>query len=134
MIRQVTEVLVVAGWPAHGSDTEPGFNLERLTMVVDLALRLNAAIGEDITSVDILPVTFRAGVKFDSNRMDDTYAADIRKGSGYDAVAVADLVAGTTDLGLQRITREPGTGHSRTDILLKPKVILHSAIQEEFLG
>ncbi|KAF9465186.1 hypothetical protein BDZ94DRAFT_414048 [Collybia nuda] len=135
VVSQVIEVLLVAGWSAQGlSATEPGFNLERLVIVVDLALRLNTAIGQDITSVDILPVTIQAGAKFNSKTMEDTYAADVERGHTQNEDVVAnDVVAGTTDIGLRRISRDL-EGGPRTDILLKPKVILRSAVQEEFLS
>jgi hypothetical protein len=131
LVDRVTEVLIVSGWSAHGSSARPGFNIERLSVIVDLALRINTAIGEVITSVDIYPLEFRAGVKFDQETMDDTYA-DGGQGQGHDIVANTDFVAGTTDLGLRRTSREPGTGIPRGNVLLKPKVILRSAVQEEF--
>jgi hypothetical protein len=131
VVDELVHVLTVAGW-AQQEDKKAsliGMFRERLSMIADLTIRLRKGIGEDITSAHIDPKRFRAGEKFDSRTMDDTYADDRRNGEqvrGVDGLSEAssgEKVAGTTEIGLVRVVK----GH-QPEVLLKPKVVLCSAL------
>ena len=87
-------------------------------MITNLALRLRTAVGVAITSMDLEPYVLSSETTFDASLMEDTFA------SGSQPVVVERIV-GTTELGLKQL---PVDG-SRPVVLLKAKVVLHSALQ-----
>ena len=97
---------------------------ERMIKIVELALQVRQGIGENITSAHIRAVQFRPNFTFDPNIMDDTYADD--RMDGLEKGGSTERVAGTTEVGLERLVkgRQP-------EMLLKPKVVLCSALRED---
>lgn len=79
-------------------------------MIVKVALRLNATIGDDWEAA-----TVQADEPFDSQTMDDAY-------DEYQETGVLELVACTTDIGLVSLSE-----HGRS---VKPKVVLRSMLDE----
>ena len=123
----LVDVLILFGWVQQERKDEGLFERfqERMIKIVELALHLRQGIGEDITSAHIEAVQFRPNFTFDPNIMDDTYAED-RKVEGGGPRRPSERVAGTTEIGLQRLVkgRQP-------EMLLKPKVVLCSALRDD---
>lgn len=123
VVAEVVNVLVLAGFPQTRLK-ESGFIgkfKERLVMIVKVALRIHEAIGEGITSGDIRTLVVPLGEAFHPQFMDDAFSentlANAREAPG-------QQIIGTTDIGLQRVTRG-----SASNILKKPKVVLSSALE-----
>jgi len=132
VIKKLVDVLTIAGWAQQGDKEKAllGMFRERVSVVVDMALRLRKGIGEDITSASIDPLYFRPGKNFDSRMMNDTYADDrrnvkqpVRGVISTESAISGEHVAGTTEIGLLRVVK----GHE-PEVLLKPKVVLRSAL------
>jgi len=85
-------------------------------VVNNLAFRLRTAIGEQVTSMDIVPFVIEGGHEFIPKIMDDTYAK--REGCG--EYEVGERVAGSTELGL--ISYVVTGGNIREAVMLKPKL------------
>lgn len=86
-------------------------------MIINLTIRLQDAVGEAVTSMDIKAYSLAPGDRFDENFMEDTY--------GSASESVGELVSGTTELGLTRCIG------NQTTLLVKPKVILRTALSRE---
>ncbi|KAF8058638.1 hypothetical protein FPV67DRAFT_1676205 [Lyophyllum atratum] len=129
LTASIVDILILAGCAPQDTKTNlPDSFQEGLSMINNLAFRLRTAIGEQVTSQDIIPVAFDSGCDFNPDDMDDTYAEERRAG-GKDAAA--ERVAGSTELGLtSRVKVAEGT---QVTILLKPKVVLCSALKEDKL-
>jgi hypothetical protein len=101
IINTIMDILVVARcWDQHREDKgkTPFKKFHKcLERVVDGALKLQTAVGEEITGMDITPLTIRPGLPFDRERMENSYAADT-------VVDDDDSVLCTTELGLSKNT------------------------------
>ncbi len=107
----VLNVLHIAGWsPADAKGTLIQIFGKRVSAIVMAAMKLDRAMGEGITSQDLVVYTARFDDHFDSNRMVDAYGN--KKADG-------DAVACTCELGL--------TASDGSNILLKTGVVLYSA-------
>jgi hypothetical protein len=113
----VTESLVyalnTAGWSEAGPQAEntlAAFD-EKLSMIVKLALRLNATLGGDWEATVVQPDEI-----FDPETMLDAY-------DEYQETDVTEWVVCTTDIGLNALS---GGGTT-----VKPKVVIHSMLEEE---
>ncbi|RDB20572.1 hypothetical protein Hypma_012272 [Hypsizygus marmoreus] len=128
IVDALTKVLVVAGCSKQETNPNAFFEKfkERLSMIINLTTRLQSAVGQEITSTDIHPWVFSAGEVFDPSTMDDTYGEERKSTSSQ---GIRRRIAGTTELGLFKRTKY--AGGTRTDMLLKPKVVLCSALSEE---
>jgi hypothetical protein len=138
IVRGLVDVLTVAGWAAQENKNAALIAKfqERLSIIVNLTLELRKGIGEDITSAYIAPQLFSYGEKFDAHVMDDTYADNRRSGEqvhgeagegGSSSVSSGEeVVAGTTEIGLARAVK--GQWY-QFEVMLKPKVVLCSALQ-----
>ncbi|KAF8058636.1 hypothetical protein FPV67DRAFT_1676203 [Lyophyllum atratum] len=126
LATSIVEVLILAGYsPQDTKTTLPDSFQEGLSVVNNLVLRLRTAIGEQVTSMDIGAFAVRSGVIFNPEEMDDTYAEERRVGGKNKA---GERVAGSTELGL---TSRVKVGEEiQTAVMLKPKVILCSALEE----
>lgn len=91
---------------------------EKIMAVVEIALRLNRMLGEEITTADIETTWVHSQESFDSMWMEDDYG-DWR-GNGHGAVRVLC----TTDLGLRRLVKAKNENGWEDTVLLKPKVAL----------
>ncbi|KAF7969623.1 hypothetical protein HWV62_26799 [Athelia sp. TMB] len=133
------EILLVAGVPASEEAIHEIVMrdfADKMTKIVRLALALNQATGREITSADLEPYIILWDTVFDPTAMEDLYKepAHWKPKALEDIIKEEDHVLCTTDLGLRRIVKLPknkdGTGGDiQTTVLLKPKVVLHSAIQ-----
>ncbi|GLB37968.1 hypothetical protein LshimejAT787_0410190 [Lyophyllum shimeji] len=124
--RSAVTVLRISGCSSQATKDLPSSFHERLSVINDLALRLRAAIGEQVTSMDIVPYIIQPGSAFMPENMDDTYE---ERGAGR-GHKVGERVAGSTELGLATrvATSEGQIGET---VMLKPKVILCSALEED---
>lgn len=107
-------VLFVAGWPKKKpiDEIENSFT-DTVSTIVRLALDINKAIGQDITSVNLHTVLFEPQTTYNPADMEDIFA---------DNISQPTYVVTTTHLGL-RLDHDSGT----SQVLLKPKVALESA-------
>jgi len=117
----LADVLLCAG--LHNKHSQVGEAViamasEKIINVVDIALRLNHMLGEDITSADIETTWVHSQEPFDSMWMEDDYG-DWR-GNGHGAVRVLC----TTDLGLRRLVKAKNDNGWEDKVLVKPKVAL----------
>ncbi|RDB20570.1 hypothetical protein Hypma_012274 [Hypsizygus marmoreus] len=128
LVHALADIMVVAGCSLEDAYSNAFYARfqERLSMVVDLTIRLRTAIGENITSMDLLPYIFDPRTDFDPNLMADTYEDERDSDRSH---RVNEKVAGTTELGLMRRTK--GQAGFVDSVLLKPKIILYSALQED---
>ncbi|OJA20124.1 hypothetical protein AZE42_04097 [Rhizopogon vesiculosus] len=126
MVAHISDTLVVvmiaAGCTKNHEETYREFTMkfgERVSNIVRMAVRLNRAMGEEVTSADLWPTHAAAGEKFDTESM-----KDFDEGSG----AQSGVVLCTTALGLQR-SEKVGNGESaeyKTMTLAKPRVALEA--------
>jgi len=91
---------------------------DRMATIGKLAFRLNKAVGEEVISGDLQAVCIPPDTRFDPTTMDDTYAKEPHANN-------TGLVLCTCGLGLSRYVKVEGTF-----ILLKPKIILDSLLEE----
>ncbi len=107
----VLNVLRIAGWsPADAKGTLIQTFGKRVSAIVKAAMKLDRAMGEGITSQDLVVYTAHLDDHFDSNTMVDAYGN--QKADG-------DVVACTCELGLK--------ASDGSNILLKTGVVLYSA-------
>jgi len=105
---------------------------ERIQRVMDLAKKLNKTIGEHITSCDLEALYISPGVMFDPSTMEDGLDNTPTRAEPPPS-SQHELVLGTTELGLVRAEKVAGTlGEWHESVLLRPKVVLPSAISEMF--
>ena len=103
---------------------------DRVAIIVKGAQKLRKAIGEEVTSCDFEVLHVLQDTAFKPSTMDDAFAGDYEKGREGD-----EPVLCTTDLGLARVVRKPGkTGNWDEAILLRPKIVLQSGIDEMMAG
>jgi hypothetical protein len=130
-VNHLINLLVVAGWqPAsEARDTFLAAFGNRLLVIGKLAIQLNKAVGEDITSGDLEAIFVPPDTVFDPATMDGAYA-DERHRRG--KTSVEERVVVTTDMGLHRMARRyrEGKYECETIIVLKPKVVLYSALED----
>ncbi|KAK0222676.1 hypothetical protein EDD85DRAFT_779146 [Armillaria nabsnona] len=111
VVEAVLNVMRVAGWsPADAKGTLLQTFGKRVSAIVKAAMKLDRAMGEGITSQDLVVYTAHLDDHFDSNTMVDAYGN--QKADG-------DVVACTCELGLK--------ASDGSNILLKTGVILYSA-------
>ncbi|KII95455.1 hypothetical protein PLICRDRAFT_150178 [Plicaturopsis crispa FD-325 SS-3] len=96
-----------------------------VSTIIDLSLRLNKTIGQDLTSCDMETIAVKSDEAFDSEFMTDAFDG----GNPRENLATGRVLC-TTDLGLQRVEKV-----SKGDIevmerttLLKPRVALDSVV------
>jgi len=117
---EVCSVLAVAGWSQRLLKKKGFLDVfqEKLTVIGTLALRLQTTIGETITSGDMGTLKVSSSTNFDPDTMEDSSqdGRSTKAGKG-------ERVAGTTEIGLQRLMKG-----SNIQILRKPKVVLCSEL------
>jgi hypothetical protein len=120
----LVDILIVAGYQGkHQAAVKKVFSTFS-DVIINVSLRLNRAIGEEVTSSDFEPVCIELGVLFDPLKMDDV-------GGDHTSQKTADRVLCTTEIGLQRVERQTKENRSwmETTLLLKPKVALESIVE-----
>lgn len=128
-------VLSVSGWTG-GASADCGNTylhavgqrfLPGLQRVVKDIVTLDRAMGEGLMSTDAELVTISGGEIYDKSFMENGFTGDgDRDGGNSDGGGNAAKVVCTTDLGLQAGGR--GGRGAGTQLLLKPKVVLWSAL------
>lgn len=124
---ELMDVLVLAGWSRRRLKEQEFLEKfkESLTIIANTVLRLQTAVGEDVTSGDLTPYIVLSNAEFDPHTMEDGFPQD-REGHGPATGRLGERVAGTTDIGLRRSVK----GSAFFD-LSKPKVVLCSALAEQ---
>ncbi|KAG6918265.1 hypothetical protein DXG01_015639 [Tephrocybe rancida] len=133
LLGTIIDILIVAGCWDRGYDSDARLSeffkkfQENITRVVGSSLKLRDAIG-GVTRIDIVPTTIPSGSHFCPEVMGDSYASNDR----HTEVSDSDYTLGTTELGL--LERNSGDASAHQALLLKPKIVLHSALNSSFLG
>jgi hypothetical protein len=131
-VEALSHVLVAAGCttdPWMIKDVLHSKFCDRVSTLVDLTIRLNQALGEEITSGDLEVVWVPCGIPFDLATMDDINEHNTARRRQQQT---SGSVLCTTELGLQRLVRTATKGHERswdTTTLLKTKVALVSVTE-----
>ena len=118
------DILITAGYQEnHQTLVEKVFSTfsDKIDVIITASLRLNLAIGEEITSCDIELVGVQAGDVFDPSNMEDI-------GGNHGFQKTEDRVLCTTEVGLRREQKQTKGDQSwmEATLLLKPKVALES--------
>ncbi|KAI0090872.1 hypothetical protein BDY19DRAFT_992273 [Irpex rosettiformis] len=126
-ITDVRNLLLVAGSSTFQIDTLISRRRDGFRSIVESAINLRKAIGEDIVSCDFETVLIHPGDVFDGSGMETAYESGSKdSGSG------AGKVICTSAMGLRRCkkTKMNGKGENQWDVavLQKPQVVLESAI------
>lgn len=102
-------ILLVSGCRSNSADLQNmimGKYGDRLARVVQLAVRLNKAMGEGVTSCEMEAVYVTHDVAYDPEAMDDAFENESMKEKGKGKEIANDLlVLCTTELGLLRSER-----------------------------
>ncbi|ESK91428.1 hypothetical protein Moror_2701 [Moniliophthora roreri MCA 2997] len=122
-------ILIAAGLPSADSlvDRLRHLSSTHVAAVIDNAIQLNTVIGDSTTSCELVPIICETGTLFDETSMEDALVTqgateELREPRADESVLC------TTDLGLLKSVKVVGReGEWTHRILLKPKVILHSA-------
>ncbi|KAK7032186.1 hypothetical protein VNI00_013360 [Paramarasmius palmivorus] len=95
--------------------------------VINVAIQLNTAIGDSITSCELVPINCESGIPFEKNSMKNAF------NGGPEELRVPwtdESVLCTTELGLLQSVKVNGRAGEWTHrMLLKPKVVLQSAFE-----
>jgi len=123
VIDSLTNVLIVAACketPQHIHDKVMSMFSDRIKLVANLALQLNQALGQQVTSSDLEIAYVEEDMGFDPRVMIDICDDDAARNSA--------RVICTTELGLLQLEREAkgNTYCLNQTILLMPKVALNS--------
>jgi hypothetical protein len=92
---------------------------DRIAALVRLALGLNKAVGTEVTACELKTLSAAPGVPFDAETM-----VDVVDGAGQ----ASEAVLCTCELGLSRSDKVDGAW--TRSVLLKPKVVLPSGVEE----
>jgi hypothetical protein len=124
-IDSIVNVLIISGCPGTQLDIHDAITTrftERLMVIGRLAVRMNKAIGEEITLCEMEAIHISPDHIFDPSLMDNAWGA--AEGGEEQHVLC------TTDLGLVRAEKVDGEGelHWHETFLLRPKVFIESAL------
>ncbi|KAJ2932300.1 hypothetical protein H1R20_g4796, partial [Candolleomyces eurysporus] len=125
-------MMVSAGWSTKATNSATlAANIQARLMTLESSiLKLKEAVIEGITSTEMVPSMWVAGQPYHPAEMDSAYPDPT------DPEFVNRPIVCSTDLGVQRlaVTRtKDGSLSRKFDTLLKPKVILPSALDDEAL-
>jgi len=122
-------VLIIAGWSTREPDQQHQFE-RPLPLIFEAVQDLRKALGEFVTSMDMVVVIIEPGEVFNPTYMEDGYE-DSRASSG-SAKKNPKKVSGTTGLGLQKISmkRTSKGPVSQLEMVLFPKVVLEGTVKE----
>lgn len=136
MVDALVNVLLISGLnnsPQRHTHTELHSKITttfaaQLNVVLSSAKRLNKAAGELVTSCDLEALYIAPDCNFNGAMMEDASGA---KTPNTTPTKVPERVLCTTDLGLVRAEKVTATrGEWSESVLLKPKVVLVSGLQE----
>lgn len=136
LMGHITDILLTRGMAAGPQDLRTevvNSYADVLRGVVHLSLEFQRTTGEGIISRDLLVITTDPGEPFDPSRMAEEWADPRSEVHSADPVPVPVLC--TTQLGLVREERRAsegagGEGGIAEVVLLKPKVVLMSLLEE----
>ncbi|KAJ7734373.1 hypothetical protein DFH07DRAFT_754394 [Mycena maculata] len=126
LIECVFEVMFAAGWKTERGEAIASIHGRfggQISAIVKHALQLRKAIWEDMISEELEVTYIEPNCRFDGRVMEDADAAGSRATRNKQ-----EAVACTSDIGVQR--RNRGGNLEGGGILLRPKVVLESALQE----
>ncbi|EKM53483.1 uncharacterized protein PHACADRAFT_259902 [Phanerochaete carnosa HHB-10118-sp] len=127
-VSDVRNLLLVAGSSTMQIDSLISRTRDNFRAVVDAAIKLRAAIGEDVISCDFETILIHPGDAFDAASMVDAF-------EGANAAGVnSKNVLCTSGLGLRRCKKVKMDGDANAQwevtVLQKPQVVLQSAISQ----
>lgn len=96
---------------------------DKIAVVVDMALKLNRMLGEEVTAADIETTWAHAQDLYDPKWMEDDYGNWKSYGGRRDLKVLC-----TTDLGLRRLVKADNEVGWADTVLIKPKVILEEIL------
>ena len=102
-----------------------GAALKGVESIIQLSLRSELAFKVDIISSDLSLLFENPGAVFDGARMSDEFEPD-----GGPIPGRRDRIAGTTEVGIEKSICGRAGESRRTEILLKPKVVLEKDVVE----
>jgi len=117
-------IFKIAEWNIGSQENLKAFE-QKLPAIFKAVEDLRLALGEKVTSIDLEVNVVSPGGIFDHRWMVDGYG-DARQGNMKKS---AEVVAGTTGIGLKKFVQSP-SGDLRFDDVLAPKVVLVSTLQE----
>ena len=125
-VTDVRNLLLVAGSSTTQIDTLIARSRDNLRAIIDAAIKLRAAIGEDVISCDYETILIHPGDKFDAATMEDSFEGSAAKAGG------SSNVLCSSGLGLRRCAKIKMEGDAGTQwevkVLAKSQVILQSSI------
>ena len=98
--------------------------LEGIESIIRLALRLESVFLVDVSSSDVTLLFEETGAIFDGTRMADEFGSN---GTSVNPGG-RDIVAGVTELGVEKSVRGGAGETQHTEILLKTKVVLEKDV------
>ena len=96
---------------------------ERIGLMIQIAQRLEAAFMVDVLSSDMSLLFEAPNAVFDEARMANEFGSDSASVPGGQ-----DRIAGTTEVGVEKIIRGGPGGNLRVETLLKTKVVLEKDV------
>jgi len=105
------------------SDTIIRMAGDRISAVVEMSLKLNRMLGEEVTAADIETTWAHAQDAYDPKWMEDDYGDWKTYGARRDLKVLC-----TTDLGLRRLVKADNEVGWVDTVLIKPKVILEEIL------
>ncbi|KAJ2935039.1 hypothetical protein H1R20_g2027, partial [Candolleomyces eurysporus] len=133
LMTGICSIMVVSGWVTR-SDAEIAQIERRLASIFKPLLDLRKATGEDITSADLDIALVQLGEAFNPLYMEDAYPGERSQSKPNRKNSASDLVAGTTGLGLQRLSvrrlKTGGVQRQAERFLSLPKVVLEKTVME----
>ena len=105
------------------SDTIIRMAGDGISAVVEMSLKLNRMLGEEVTAADIETTWAHAQDVFDAKWMEDEYGSWKTYGARRDLKVLC-----TTDLGLRRLVKADNEVGWVDTVLIKPKVILEEIL------
>ncbi|KZT05486.1 uncharacterized protein LAESUDRAFT_681501 [Laetiporus sulphureus 93-53] len=130
LTQSLQSLLSTINLVARGNGEVPEEVKENLRLIVRTALDLRSMIGEQIVSSNYTMIVGSGGELFAPERMEDVWA------TGASNVKEGTRVLCPSDLGLQRTEKVDSGGDdtSVTALLIKPKVVLETLVEELLPG
>ncbi|KAJ3508524.1 hypothetical protein NMY22_g16586 [Coprinellus aureogranulatus] len=134
IVRDLGGLMVVAGWSSQAKTTGvPQKVREKVEELVERALKIKEAVTEGILSAEVDVFYHLGGALYNRASMRDAY--DMGRSTHAQRSSTEDTIICSTGLGVQIIkkdgiaTEEHPGGRGRKEVVLKPKVLLPSALE-----
>ena len=132
VLDMVIGLLCLCGWSLNSPRSQKAIlAMQQMIKALEkLWQQLKSATKEGITTADIDVFVIDFDRLYDESKMEDSYSDSTSSKST--AIAPETRVLCTVGLGLKRtvVKRVAGTPEKHWDILMKPKVVLKTALQE----